>query len=137
VDQYFHEVFLPVNYRIPIEDAARRAYEAAERVGSLDSVVGTAPEERLNHFKFAFMLDDRITLYGVKEPSRRSRPIPRGELRDLPPVAGKSQLNYRWPYDRVAYTNVRISRAAVRKAIRRYLSKIGSPHRSAERPDAC
>jgi hypothetical protein len=113
-------------HRILIEDAARIAYEKAERLSALEFVdsPNVAPENKLNHFKYAFMTNNEITLYGTKPPSSMSLPIPREELSELYPVPGLSQLNYLTPYQQIAYIDVAISRKDLRHIIRQYIPKV-------------
>jgi hypothetical protein len=66
------------------------------------------------------MVDDEAVLFGVRPPSTKLRPIPRDELSELYPVTGLSQLNYRTPYDRVAYVEVEVRTKDVRRIARDY-----------------
>jgi hypothetical protein len=113
-------------HQIPLQEAALIAYEAAERAGALDLIdsAEVGPEHKLDHFKFACMVDDEITLFGAKPPSRVSMPIPRSELSGLRPIPGESRFNYITPFDRTAYTSVTISRRDLRCIIRRYAPQV-------------
>ena len=108
--------------RIPLEDAARLAYEAAERVDALDMVSSQqlAPQVRLNHFKYVFMADDETVFYGVAPPSTRSLPIPRAKLKELYPMDDHNQLNFINPFDRIAYVGVKIRRKDLQRIIKQY-----------------
>ena len=114
--------------KIPIEEGARLAYEAAERAGSLDLVDSpkVPPASKLDHFKYAMLVDDEVQLYGVKVPSTQLLPIARKELSDIYPVTGLNQLNYTNPYDRIAYTDVMILVKDLRGLIRRYVPEVRS-----------
>jgi hypothetical protein len=109
--------------KIPIEEAARLAYEAAERANALDLVDSSTlePSRKLDHFKFAMLVDNEINLHGKRPPSTQSLPITREELSELYPVTGLNQLNYRTPFNRVAFTDVMISRKDLRALVRRYV----------------
>jgi hypothetical protein len=109
----------------PENPAARSgafAYEAAERANVAGSVLPAqlSPELKLDHFKYVFMVDDEAVLFGVRPPSTKLRPIPRDELSELYPVTGLSQLNYRTPYDRVAYVAVKVRTKDLRRIARDY-----------------
>jgi hypothetical protein len=112
--------------RIPIEDAARIAYERAERANPLYLIdlPTMEPQAKLDHFKRAFMRDDEVTLYGIKPPSAALTPIPREELSELYPVSGLSQLNYITPFQQLAYTGVEISQKDLRRTIGQYIPRV-------------
>lgn len=112
--------------KIPIEEAARIAYEAAEHAGALDLVESPnlAAPYKLDHFKFAMMIDRQIRLYGVKPPSTKLLPIATEEYPDLYPVTGLNQLNYLHPYQNVAYIDVRIGRGDLQRLIRQYVPRV-------------
>lgn len=76
---------------------------------------------KLDHFKYAMIVDDEITLFGVKPPSSQSIPIPKQELSVLYPVSGLSQLNQTIPYTQIVYTDVRIRKRDFRRIIRSYV----------------
>jgi hypothetical protein len=104
---------------VPIDRAARLAFEAAERAGVVDltSHPDTAPEERLRHYIYTFMVDDETLLLGAKPPSMQLMPIPRDER--FYPVVGKNQFDALTP-QRIAYTNVKIRHRDLRRIIREY-----------------
>jgi hypothetical protein len=68
--------------RIPLHEAARRAYEAVEKAGVLDLTTPSqgSPDSKLNHFKLLFMVDDETEVFGVKPPSTKPRLIPKADL---------------------------------------------------------
>lgn len=112
----------PLPDRILIEEAARIAYEAAEREGVLDLITSpqSPPEVRLNHFKYVFLSDDEVILHGVRPPSTQALPIVRSEDDvDLAPVAGESSLAQLTPY-KILYVNVTISKNDLDRIIRAY-----------------
>jgi hypothetical protein len=114
----------PFGRRLLIEDAARFAYEAAERAGVLDLVTSgeSPPGVRLNHFKYVFMVDDEVVLYGVKPPSTQSFPIPREQYSQLCPVEGESRLDKLAPR-KIVYVDVTIGRQDLRRIIQEYPAK--------------
>ena len=104
--------------RVPIQDAAQDLYEACERAGALEYFVaqGSDPLYKLETFKYVMMVDDETVLFGIEPPSRAPRPIPSKEARGpLRPIEGTSQFNHGTPYDKVAYTDVTISRKDLRR----------------------
>lgn len=108
--------------RVSLEDAARLAYEAAERKDALDLVCSrtSPPNVRLMHFKYVFMVDDGITLYGVQPPSTKSRPIPSDELASLHPANTGSALANLSRWDGIAYEQVTVSRRDLLRVIKSY-----------------
>jgi hypothetical protein len=112
--------------RIPLHVAARHVYEAVERAEDLDLTIpsSSSPETKLNHFKFALMVDGGTELFGVKPPSTQSRPIPKKELSGgLSPAVGEVSNLYRPSApNEIAYSNVTISRSDLRRITKRYLT---------------
>lgn len=76
---------------IPLVDAARRLYEAAEAASVLNFFVlkTDSPEEKLSHLKMLLMIDERVEVLGARPPSTQVRPITKTELIDeLYPAKG-------------------------------------------------
>jgi hypothetical protein len=91
----FFALFPPATVKyILIQDAAKRAFEAAEELGILDlvSAVHSNQNDKLEYFLFAFLSDQRIAIFGKRSPSRNLRLISHDELKQLYPIAGKSPL---------------------------------------------
>lgn len=109
-----------VHGHIPIWEAARLAYEAAESAGVADLTTNpsSAPEVRQKFYVYVFFSDDQTILYGVKPPSTKSHPIPRTELKGLRPIDGESRLDYISP-QRIGYINVTIRRRDLNRIIRK------------------
>lgn len=109
---------------IPILEAARLAYEAAERAGVVDMTTHptSPPEVRLKFYIYVFFADDETTLYGAKPPSTKSLPIPRDEQKQLHPVDGENKLDYISPH-RVGYVNVTIRRRDLNRIVREWPAK--------------
>jgi hypothetical protein len=105
---------------VPIDTAARLAFEAAEKAGVADLTThpDTAPDERLRHYIYGFMVDDETTLLGAKPPSTRLMQISEDDG-SLYPVVGENRLDALTPR-RVAYTNVKIRRRDLNRIIREY-----------------
>ncbi|HEV2548439.1 MAG TPA: hypothetical protein VGU20_13955 [Stellaceae bacterium] len=105
---------------VPIDTAARLAFEAAEKAGVADLTThpDTAPEERLRHFIYGFMVDDQTTLLGAKPPSTRLTQVSDDDG-SLYPVVGENRFDALTPR-RVAYTNVKIRRRDLNRIIREY-----------------
>src|SRR5208283_676895 len=99
--------------RIPLHDAARLAYEAAEKANVIELVGFTAdPATALNHFKYVFMVDDEADLRGVKPPSTQQRQIPRDELHgQLMPMTDTSDLAFSASSKKAAYASVTVRRS--------------------------
>lgn len=106
---------------IPIQTAALRVYEAAERDrANLMAAKVSNPEVMLTQFKYMMLNDKTVEILGKQPPSTQRLPISRANLSAVYPVDGLSQLNYKTPYDRVAYTDVAIRRRDLRRVLPRY-----------------
>jgi hypothetical protein len=121
------EAYWP-SIRIPLHVAARKAYEAAEKADILDLTTSTnsSPDDKLNHFKLLFMVDDETEIFGVKPPSTKLRLISKSDLQghDLYPAHGEiSQINHLLPGDSIAYLNVTVRRKDLRRVIEGYISE--------------
>jgi hypothetical protein len=101
--------------RLPLHDAARLLYEAADVLKYI-----APPEEpadkRLQFFKHTIMICAR--LYGVKPPSTQSRLIRTDEISSLHPQAGTSNLTSITAQHEVEYENVTVSRRDLRRILR-------------------
>jgi hypothetical protein len=111
---------------MPLHEAARRVYEAAEKADVLDLTTSpsSSPDTKLTHFKLLFIVDDDVEVFGVKPPSTKSRAIPKDELHgQLYPADGDlSQLGHVASAESDAtYVNVTVRRSDVRRMIKRYL----------------
>jgi hypothetical protein len=118
--------FPELRSRIPLQEAARLAYEAAENSGILEltTSASSSPETKLRHFKFLFMVDDETQLYGVKPPSTKSRPISKADLVHLCPADGDvSELNSDVSHGSAIYVNVTLRRNDLRRVINSYIAE--------------
>lgn len=109
--------------RIPLQEAAQRAYEEAKKAGVLDPTIESqAPETILHHFKMMFLVDDKTQLFGTKPPSTIPEHIPKSQiLNDLYPVEGSlSQLERTLPEGGPVYMDVTVRRKDFRRVIKDY-----------------
>ncbi len=106
---------------IPLQEAALRGFEEAERLGldDLISSVHTWGDDRLEWFRQAFLIDDSLVMYGKKLPSRKLKPIPNDALRHLIPDKTKNELTTVAPHAPVEYGDVAVTRARLRRYMRR------------------
>jgi hypothetical protein len=67
---------------VSLHDAGVRLYKAAEEHGFLEFLVGLqySSDKKIEHVKHQLIVDDRVSLSGIRPPSMKSRAIPRGEL---------------------------------------------------------
>jgi hypothetical protein len=110
--------------RVPLWEAARIAYEAAERAGVVDMTThpGSAAEVRLKFYVYVFLADDKTVLYGAKPPSTSPRPIAREEYKQIHPVIGVDRLDYISP-QKIGFENVTIKRKDLNRIIREWPDK--------------
>lgn len=113
--------------QVPLHEAARLAYEAAEKAGVLHLTTSStaSPETKLAHFKLLFMVDDETELFGIKPPSTISRPIPKTDFHHLHPADGAvSEIHHLFPNDGgAAYINVTVRRKDLRRVINGYIAE--------------
>jgi hypothetical protein len=109
---------LPWPRTIPLDDAARLAYEAAERAGTLDTLMSVASDPGVTHFKYVFLTLDEVVLYGTRPPSTQVLPIPKEEVdRLFPTNIQPNSLSYL--IDNIAiYTNVAVRKEDLKRAIK-------------------
>lgn len=98
-------------WRIPLMDAARICYEKCEGTFAGDVITGLndTPQKRLSYFVASFTAHN-VPLFGEKAPSKKSRSIPSGELKNLVMREGTSDLMDLIYKDRLAYRNVYVKR---------------------------
>jgi hypothetical protein len=123
--------------RVLLQDAAVAAYEELENNG-LEQTLGKnfpSQKEVLKQCKFIliYSLDD-VKLFGMRPPSRKSREIPRGELKELWPSDDGSELLPRYPGSGTGYREVTISRRDARRALNEHMAL---ERRNAARREAC
>lgn len=114
------------NDLVPLQAAARIAYEAVEEAGITTSVVGvpySSPDVALDHFKYVLLLS-RVELIGVRPPSSKPRLIAHEEIAGLRPVSGESILKYRIASAGTAYVDVTIRRRALMNAIYNHIEAL-------------
>ena len=105
---------------VPLDDAARLAYEGLERAGVLDVVLSRAvgPQTSLDHLKYVFLTSDNIDLRGIRPPSRQSLPIQPEEIRKLFPTdKHPDSLSYIVGREPI-YTGVSIRKRDLQRAVR-------------------
>jgi hypothetical protein len=114
------------NDLVPLQAAARIAYEAVEEAGITTSVVGvpySSPDVALDHFKYVLLLS-LVELIGVRPPSSKPRLIAHEEIAGLRPVSGESILKYRIASAGTAYVDVTIRRRALMNAIYNHIEAL-------------
>jgi hypothetical protein len=122
--------------RISLIEAARLAYEAAERAGWAEyaGLSARTPVEKLDHFKHVYLTRARqkqITLYGERPPSRQSLPIHPDELSiDLRPVPGESSdLRPLMAADPTRFQNVWLTKREARWVARDHIRALKNVNR--------
>jgi hypothetical protein len=105
---------------IPIQEAALLGYEEAERLG-LEKLVSSVHQDlsdKLTWFLYAFLVDEKVRIYGKKAPSRISRLIPREELIHLHPHPSESRLISDFASQRDIYDDVVVRRVDLRRYLK-------------------
>lgn len=106
---------------IPLQEAALRGFEEAERLGLEGTVssIGEWGDDKLEWYRNAFLLDENLNVYGRQLPSRQLRPIPNSILRHLITDKTKNELTEAAPYAPAEYADVAITRESFRRYMRR------------------
>ena len=106
---------------IPLQEAALRGFEEAERLGLEDTIssIDQWGDDKLEWYRNAFLLDENLKVYGRKLPSRQLRPIPSSILRHLITDKTKNELTTIAPYAPAEYGDVVVTRGSFRRYLRR------------------
>jgi hypothetical protein len=81
---------------VSLHDAGVRLYEAAEEHGFLEFLFGLqySSDKKIEHVKNQLIVDDRVSLSGIRPPSTKSRAIPPDELEfDMFPGDGSTIID--------------------------------------------
>lgn len=106
---------------VPFQEAALIGFEQAEHLGleELISEVHQSLNDKLEWFRYAFLVDENIRLYGRKLPSRRLRQISLQDRRHLKPHNTRNELRSEFASNPTVYTDVAVTRGGIRRYIRK------------------
>lgn len=109
-----------------VDEAARIAYEAAEKAGGLDlvSMTGDKADEKLSYFRYAFLLWPEFTVFGAEPPSQAMKPIPRNIYNQLRPIDGHANSLGLAREREPRYVNVSVKRGDLRRGIKKHMPGI-------------
>jgi hypothetical protein len=110
---------------VPFQEAALIGFEEAERRGLEDviSSVNQSANDKLQWFRYAFLIDNKVVLYGKKSPSRKLSIIPANALSSLKPHTTRNELVSELASTPVVYTDVAVTRRSLRR-YRRMLRRL-------------
>jgi hypothetical protein len=102
---------------VPFQEAALIGFEEAERLGLEDviSSVDQSASDKLEWFRYAFLVDERVMLYGKKAPSRKLKIIPATALSSLRPHTARNELVSEFAGTSLVYTDVAVTRTSLRR----------------------